>query len=393
LPSHRYILYCNEMVGLGHVRRSLAIAAHLADADDDATALILTGAEIEPVFRLPPGVDTVKLPARSRDENGVHRAQRLHVGIEDLQALRADIALASATAFRPHVAVVDKLPLGLGGELEPTLRALRARGDCRLVLGLRDIEDSPGNVRRLWGPELRAAIEELYDAVLVYGPPETMDAFDCVGWHDLDVPVFHVGYVGADMPTTAPPDLSDEYVVATAGGGSDGYRLLATFAEALRLRPLPCRAVVVTGPLMDAARRSQIELLLAGTDAQVWPYRPDMERVIAGARGVVAMAGYNTVSEVMRARKPALLVPRVRPSREQLGHAEQLARRGLQDMLHPDRMTPARMRAALDRLLARRRPDFDPHQYDGAQRAGTILRELAGAALPLLRPHAVAGSA
>src|SRR3712207_1341554 len=82
--SHRYILYSNEMVGLGHVRRSLAIASHLTAVDESATALILTGAEIEPVFKLPPRVDSVKLPARSRDEHGNHRSRRLRLEIEDL---------------------------------------------------------------------------------------------------------------------------------------------------------------------------------------------------------------------------------------------------------------------------------------------------------------------
>lgn len=391
VSSHRYILYCNEMVGLGHVRRSLAIASHLTAIDESATALILTGAEIEPVFKLPPRVDSVKLPARSRDENGNHRAQRLGVGIEDLHALRAQIASAAATAFRPHVAIVDKLPLGLGGELEPTLEALRASGDCRLVLGLRDIEDSPANVRRRWGPEVRAAIGRLYDAVLVYGPPGTMDAFDCVDWDDLDVPVAHVGYVGGAMPTAAPADLPGDYVLATTGGGSDGYRLLATFAEALRLRPLPCRAVVVTGPLMDAGHRAHLQALLADVDADLWEFRADMPHVIAGARGIVTMAGYNTVSEVMRARRPALLVPRVRPSHEQLERARDLARRGLQEMLHPDGMTPARMRTALDRLLDRPRPAFDPSEYNGTHRAVEILRDLAasvrrGVPEPLAEP-------
>jgi predicted glycosyltransferase len=116
--------------------------------------------------------------------------------------------------------------------------------------------------------------------------------------------------------------------------------------------------------------------LTRGVDARVQVFRTDMDGVIAGARAVVSMAGYNTVAELMSARKPALLVPRVRPSEEQLMRASELASRGVQEMLHPDGLTPAGMRDALDRLLERPPPP-STDDYDGGERAAAILAELA----------------
>jgi predicted glycosyltransferase len=90
------------------------------------------------------------------------------------------------------------------------------------------------------------------------------------------------------------------------------------------------------------------------------------------------MAGYNTVSELMRARKPALLVPRAGPSQEQLIRARGLMATGLQDMLHPAELSPAALRRSLDRLLERRfHGDLPPH-YNGTERAARILAEMAG---------------
>jgi predicted glycosyltransferase len=365
------------MVGLGHLRRTLAIVDRLAHAQEDVTSLVITGCPVESIFGLPPRTETVKLPVRSRDSHG-HARSRLGLEADELGALRGQIALAVATGFDPDVAVVDKLPLGLDGELEPALQALRARdGRCKVVLGLRDIEDSPANVRRKWGSGMRDAIRRYYDAVLVYGPSSTPDAIDCMGWNGLDVPVSHVGYVGAPMPATGPADLPDGYLLATSGAGRDGFELLATLADAIRAEPLPCETVMVAGPLRDPDKLERLRRLTTGLPVRLYAYRTDLPRVIVGARAVVSMAGYNTVGEIMRTRKPALLVPRVRPSEEQLIRAQRLQRRGLQQMLHPADLRPATLRAELDTLLARPAPPLEPADYAGAERAVDVLAGLA----------------
>ena len=124
-------------------------------------------------------------------------------------------------------------------------------------------------------------------------------------------------------------DLPSDYLLATVGGGVDGYPLLSRFVEALRLRPLPLPAVVVTGPLMPAGRARPLRERAAGLDVRVEQFREDMDSVIVGARAVVSMAGYNTVSELLIAGKPGLIVPGLRPTQEQMMRAEMLAASGL----------------------------------------------------------------
>ena len=377
--ASRFLLFSNEAVGLGHLKRALAITGRLARTDPDATSLIVTGSPVQVVFDLPPRVEVMTLPTLMRDGNGAHHARRLALDAPDVARLRGNIARAAALAFEPDCAVVDRLPLGLEGELGPTLEALRASG-CRLVLGLRDIEDDPAKVRRAWGPDVRGAIRRLYDHVLVYGPDSPgLDAIDCLHWDadNLPVPVHHVGYVGGGTNGSGPADATGDYVLATVGGGSDGYAVLATFLEALRLEPLPCPAIVVTGPLMSGEEVERLQALADGLAAQVWRFRPHLDALIARARAIVCMAGYNTVAEVMRARRPALLVPRTVPSTEQLLRASELARRGLQDVLHPDDLSAPAMRGALGRVLARPRPPLEDEHYRGTERTAEILAGLA----------------
>ena len=65
------------------------------------------------------------------------------------------------------------------------------------------------------------------------------------------------------------------------------------------------------------------------------------------------MAGYCTASEILASGKPSLMVPRAVPREEQLNRARRLAEAGRIDLLVPEELTAASMRAALDGLLAR----------------------------------------
>ena len=58
-----------------------------------------------------------------------------------------------------------------------------------------------------------------------------------------------------------------------------------------------------------------------------------LEFLIANAAGVVAMGGYNTFCEILSFDKPAILIPRVAPRREQLIRAKRVAELGLMRML------------------------------------------------------------
>jgi predicted glycosyltransferase len=374
----RFLFCTNECVGLGHMRRTLTLARAVTEMDASASALVITGAPLTPGLSLPAGVDTVKLPMLHRDPVLGLGARNLQMESDDLHDLRASLALAAATAFAPDVAVIDKLPLGLGGELEPTLQALRASG-TRIVLGLRDVEEDPVAVRRRWRETgVREALRRYYDTVLVYGPAGgTADAMSCVGWTDVTADVHHVGYIGAPLPSDPPADLPLEYLLATVGGGADGFPVLAATIDAVRERPLGLPLVVVAGPLMDPLDVQELRRRAEGLPVQLFEARPDMDAVVAGARAVVAMAGYNTVAEITRAGHPAVLVPRSGPSAEQLIRARALAEDGAFAMVHPDELTPARMADELAAMLVRPRPTFEPAEHCGATVAAEILAELA----------------
>jgi predicted glycosyltransferase len=379
----RFLFVTNECAGLGHLRRNLTLAGAVTQRDERSSALVVTGSAALGSFSVPSRVDTVKLPVLHRDADGTLRARSLGVEVRAIEALRSRLLATSAMALDPHVVVVDKTPLGLRNELLPMLRQLRAEGRSRVVLGLRNIEDDPERVRAAWREaRMLEAIETYYDAVFVYGPESTTgDALSCLGVNELPVPLHHVGVVGTPPITAAPEDLPDDYLLVTVGGGSDGHDAIEAVLDAHERDPLPIPIVVVTGPLMPAPHVAEIAVRCDGRRVRLFEFRPDMPQVIGGARAVVAMGGYNTVTEIQRTGTPALLIPRVRPSTEQLIRAREVVAAGGATMLHPDDITPARTRVELTELLHRpRRPvpaAADADDYCGAERAAELLCELA----------------
>ncbi len=271
---------------------------------------------------------------------------------------------SAARHFRPDALVVDHAPAGLKGEIVPALRYLKRESpESRLVLGLRDVVDEASHVRETWRREgAYELFDEVYDRILVYGDPTV---YDVVAEYGLSAgaaaKVRYVGYLRRPASRRSPEQVraelglrTDRLVVVTAGGGGDGRDLFRAMGEALRhrTRPADFDCLLVGGPLMSEADRATLqELAGVGAHVHVLDFAKDMASYLAAADGVISMGGYNTVCELLSLERPSLIVPRVRPRKEQLIRAEALAARGLVRMLHPDDLSPSRLLAAVTDLL------------------------------------------
>ncbi|MDP9019977.1 MAG: glycosyltransferase [Actinomycetota bacterium] len=344
----RVALYSHDSQGLGHVRRNLALAHALAAAEPASQTLLITGAPSAAALPLPPGADFLALPALAKGGNGDYHPRSLSGSLARLVRLRSEVISAALGAFEPDLLIVDKVPRGFSGELEPALRRLRASGRARCVLGLRDVLDTASVARREW-QEARAtqAVALHYDAVWVYGDPAVYDPVCEYGLPaSVRAKVSYTGYLANGRPVppagTTPPPPPSPFALCLVGGGQDGLAVARSFVRS-RL-PADMSGVVVTGPYMDPGHREDLHLLAATRrDMVVNDYVLDPERWIGAADLVVSMAGYNSVCEVLAHRKRALLVPRTRPRAEQLVRARRLEQLGQADVLHPDDLSSARL--------------------------------------------------
>src|SRR5437016_13437653 len=128
----RIALYSQGMVGFGHIRRNASIAQALRHSTLQPDIMLITEAWQAGALLMPPGVDCVTLPALRRDANGGYNPRfLLDVSDGELIALRTRVIRSAMEVFHPDLLVVDYLPLGVPGELAPTMEFLKRRGKAR----------------------------------------------------------------------------------------------------------------------------------------------------------------------------------------------------------------------------------------------------------------------
>ncbi|NUQ64863.1 MAG: glycosyltransferase [Pirellulales bacterium] len=355
----RIALYSHDTMGIGHMRRNLLVAQALMQSPSVASCLIVAGAREAAALAMPARVDCLTLPAFKKQRGGGYRSRCLHMHFRELALLRSKTIHAAIEAYAPDVFIVDKVPRGVGGELELTLESLRRRGRTHCVLGLREVLDSTIQVRNEWRDDAGdRAVEKFYDAVWVYGDPAVYDPVREYGFSpEVAGKVRYTGYFdqrrrlewGGLRPEDPPAGLGlppGRLVLCMVGGGQDGASLARAFTEAVL--GFEMNAVVLTGPFMPPRVRERLRHLAADAPrVRVLEFVAEPSLLLATADRVVSMGGYNTVTEILSFGKRALIVPRTAPRQEQLIRAQRLCELGLVDMLHPHDLTPAAIAAWL----------------------------------------------
>ena len=86
--SRRIMFYSHDTFGLGHLRRSRALATALTKGDDKASAIILTGSPVAGRFTFPERVDHIRLPGVTKLPDGSYVSQTLGMDIDQTTSLR-----------------------------------------------------------------------------------------------------------------------------------------------------------------------------------------------------------------------------------------------------------------------------------------------------------------
>lgn len=337
-------------MGLGHLRRNLAIARAVTESNREISALVIAGAQEANAFPLPDRCELLTLPALHKDGAGNYGPRAAGMSLRRLTATRADSIRGALGAFEPHVLIADKWPCGALGELEAALIDLRARPNARCVLGLRDVLDEPETVDREWrGAGHDKALREYFDAVWIYGDPRVYNAL-------TEYPVLHgfrdrvsfTGYLGCSKDDNAAEagalradfhKMAERVALCLVGGGEDGAALARAFVAATP--PSDMTSILVTGPFFPAALRHELERVAKRKlRTLLFPFSRAVSALIERADRIVTMGGYNSICEILAAGKHPLVVPRTKPRREQWIRTERLQAAGIVDAVDPDELHP-----------------------------------------------------
>ena len=160
--------------------------------------------------------------------------------------------------------------------------------------------------------------------------------------------------------------------VVTVGGSGVGTSLLrrvaAAYPAASRLIP-GLRMVVVTGPRIDPASLPSAE----GLDVR--GYVPDLYRHLAACDLAVVQGGLTTTMELTAARRPFIYVPLHHHFEQNFHVRQRLARYGAGRCLDYADTEPDALAAAMAEEMARP-VSYLPVETDGAARAAACLAEL-----------------
>jgi predicted glycosyltransferase len=257
------------------------------------------------------------------------------------------------------------MPLGAKGELEESLQSLRQElPQTQIILGLRDILGAPEVITRQWRSEgAYQAIAKYYDWVFVYG---CQDIYDLTHEYEfsaeLQRKVRYCGYVCppaveyTDIAARLLPQFSIEKpftVLLMGGGGSDAHFLMNTMLDAVRYlgQQAPFNTFVLTGPFMSSQERQALLKKAADLPVVVKHMKSDSVKYLAYVDLVVSMAGYNTICEILKFAKKAVVVPRAGPSAEQGMRSRILRDLGLISTIPPYELTWQTLAEAVLRRL------------------------------------------
>lgn len=402
----RVLIYSHDTFGLGHIRRCRAIANALIASFPHISVIIVSGSSVISSFQFGAGVDYVRIPGVEKRSDGSYEPHHLNLDLNDTLRLRADIIKQTVLSFDPDVVIVDKEPVGLRGELMPSLDILRRRG-ARIVLGLRDVLDEPATVLEEWSRNgALEALDTVYDDIFVYGLENVYQPLTGLpDPHRFADKLRYMGYLKRAVPSPMPPTrypriTKQPFILVTPGGGGDGAGVIDWVISAYEADPtIELPALIVFGPFMSREKRKEFaERIARNPRLEGLGFEPRLELLMNRAHCVVAMGGYNTFCEILSFDKPALIVPRVRPRLEQAIRAGRADELKLVDVLYDPSQTGAgerdpRVMAAALHALPRRPPPsqaFMPDLLDGLP---SISRALAGDLSLPVRGRALAQTA
>jgi len=365
---YNILMYSHDTYGLGHIRRTMAIASHLLGPR--INILILTGSPIAGRFSFGERIDFVRIPGMIKKTNDEYLPMSIKINARHALDIRKNIITATAKTFQPHLFIVDKEPLGLKKEVLPTLQWLRrCRPDTRTILGLRDIMDDAETVKKDWREKkVYEHLEKLYSEIWIYGIQDFYDPIDEYEISDaISRKIHFTGYIPRKIPAKdavkkVKKELGlkspDKLVVVTTGGGGDGYRVMDTYLDTLESFPNqpPFKSVLITGPFMPKEERRDVFKRARRLGVRTYHFYRQMEKIFSAADIVVSMGGYNTLCEILGQGTISLVIPRETPRQEQIIRARAFHHQNLVDYIPWSNFTADRLRQKLFDLLENPEP-------------------------------------
>lgn len=327
--------YCQHVLGIGHIQRSLEICETIAKTH--STTLILGGPPVEISH---PELKIVQLPGLQMDSS-FQNLQPCESGLslEETKQKRQQALFNHFQEDKPDVFITELYPFGRKAfkfELDPVLTAIKEGqlNKCLCVCSVRDILVEKETDRDKFENRVVDTINSYFDGILVHADPMVITLDQTFGqMRKINVPLYYTGYVTKTESIDASLQIrekrgitkTDNLIVASIGGGNVGAELLTTTIDAIKMLQTekPTFLQVFCGPYCaqetyNCLKRQENHYVT------VERFSKHFSEWLQTADLSISMAGYNTSMNLVFAGIPSLVYPFAQ-NREQRLRAEKLA--------------------------------------------------------------------
>ena len=370
---------------MGHLYRSIELVRAL---DDHQVILIAGGQPVD--FDLPAHATLLRLPILFMDE----KFTRLIPGdpaqsVSQIQRERQEMLFSLFEREQPDLFIVELYPFGrtvFGYELDPLLAAIRQGrfGPVGTFCSLRDILVEKKDPVAF---EQRALdkLNEFFDALLVHSDPDLVrldETFTRVA--DIKIPIYYTGFVTQHADSNAGRKLRQELslaadqrlIVASAGGGRSGYKLLNSVLKAFEFcgGGQQWKLEVFCGPFMDPDEFERLGRK-SRSDIRVRRFTRRFLDYLYAADLSISLAGYNTCMNLLVSGVPALVYPYYR-QREQPLRLEKIKNLLPMRILRDEDLKPEALSKLMEQMLHQLpSKEFAGVDLNGAQKAARYLND------------------
>jgi predicted glycosyltransferase len=386
----RLLFYCQPVLGMGHLVRSLAI---LRGLDGFEIGFINGGLPLAAatVATLPGNIAIINLPALQADPEfrGIVAIDPTR-NLDEIRAERMSGLLEIFATFNPDILMIELFPFGrmkFDFELRPLLEAARRREPApSIVCSLRDILVAKRDQKDFEDFAIERA-NQFFDLILVHSDPTFQSLGETFPPVDrLTCRIEYTGYVVEVEPAASNPTGGDQTVVVSIGGGRVGLELLYSASEASRQvrRSIPHRLHLFTGPYLPADEfRKLVDNYAGDDDIMIERFTPDLVGAMRNARLSISLAGYNTCMNILTAGVPSIVHPFTgNENREQTIRAHKLEQSGIVSVITAEELASGKLAPLMAAMLTT--PANSDHRLkidlDGVRKTKILLTELAGEA-------------
>ncbi len=377
----RVLFYCQHILGMGHLVRSMEIVRGLLP---EFQVCFINGGEVVKGFEIPPEVEVVNLPAIKTDAEfrtlqPVDQSQDL----ASLQAMRTQTILTLGDLFNPDILMVELFPFGrrkFSFELIPLLEQAKSH-QTKVVCSLRDIVVTKQDLAK-HEAKVCKLMNQYFDLLLVHGDRHFQPLEETFSrLSDLTCETHYTGYVVQPQPEEIVPIAKPApLILASIGGGRFGHELLYGLLAAAPIlaQQIPHRIQIFTGPFMPQETFDGMTAI-----AQTCPnvsidrFTPHLLTYMKQADLSISMSGYNTTMNILTTGVRAMLLPFTgNDDQEQTLRSQKLARLGVVEVLAPEDLGGDRFAQKILRCLQTQQApvQFD---FDGVQNTAALLGDLA----------------